>query len=145
LPCPGGLDLGDRLPHHVARRNTASGEGNALGAHVVGIRAALEVVEALEFAEQVVERLLADPQPGGQLGRPRALRARVLKDMQVRQVEVVVAALVQPREHVPLDHLPGHAQERADQRRPERLPGLGFRKCRRENARWQRAHTKRSA
>jgi hypothetical protein len=70
---PGGLDFADRLADHAHHRLAASGEGDALGAQVVGIRSPLEVVEALERAEQIVEGLLADPQPSGQLGRPRAL------------------------------------------------------------------------
>jgi hypothetical protein len=39
----------------------------------------------------------------------------------VRVVEVVEAALVQALEHALLYGLPGHAQERSDKRRPERL------------------------
>ena len=96
-------------------------EGDALGAQVVGIWPALEVAKALEFAEQVVERLLADPQSGSQLRGPRILRSRVLEDVEVCRIEVVEAALVEPLEHVPLNRLPGQAQERADQRRPERV------------------------
>ena len=88
-------------------RECRGGEGDALGAQVVGIRSALEVAEPLELAEQVVEGLLADPEPGGQLGGPRALRPGVPEDVQVRRVEVVEAALVQPLEHVPLDRFPG--------------------------------------
>ena len=90
------------------------------GAQVVGVGSALEVVEALELAEQVVERLFADPQSGRQFGRPCALRAGVLKDGQMRGVEVVEAVLVQAFEHVPLDRFPRDAQQGADQRRPER-------------------------
>ena len=116
---PGGLDFADRLADHADRGVAAWGEGDAFGAQVVGIWPAFEVAEALELAEQVVEGLFADPQPGGQLGGPRALRSGVLEDVQVGRVEVVEAALVQPLEHVPLHRLPGHAQERADQRRPE--------------------------
>src|SRR5829696_9903318 len=119
--CPAALDLGDGVAERVDRADATWGQGDALGALVVGIGPALEVVEALELAEQVVEGLFADPQPGGQLGRPRALRAGVLKDVQMRRVEVVEAVLVQAFEHVALDRLPGHAQERADQRRAERL------------------------
>ena len=84
---------------------------------------ALEVAEPFELAEQIVERLFADSQPSGQLGRPRPLRSRVPEDLEVRRVEVVEAALVQPLEHSALHGFPRHPQERADQRRPE---GLGF-------------------
>jgi hypothetical protein len=52
------------------------------------------------------------------------LRPGVVEDARVGGVEVVEAALVQPLEHVPLHRLPGHAEERADQRRPERLTRL---------------------
>ena len=118
---PGGLDFADRLADDADRGSTAPGEGDTLGAQIVGIRASLEVAEPLELAEQVAEGLLADPQPGGQIGRPRTLRSGVLEDDQVCGVEVGEAALVQPLEHVPLHRLPGHAQEGANQRRPERL------------------------
>ena len=118
---PTGLHLGDGLADHGDRGDAAWREGDALGAEVVGIRTALEVAEAFELAEQVVEGLLADPQPGGQFRGPRPLRAGVLEDVQMRRVEVVEAALVQPLEHAPLHRLPGQAQERADQRRPERV------------------------
>jgi hypothetical protein len=88
---------------------------------VVRIGSALEIVEALELAEQVVESLLADPLPGGQLGRLRSLRPGILEDVQVRRVEVVEATLVEELEHPSLHGLPGQAQERADQRRTERI------------------------
>src|SRR5215211_3279063 len=119
--CPGALDLGDGVAERVDRAGAAWGQGDAFGALVVGIGSALEVVEALELAEQVVEGLFADPKPGGQLGGPRALWSRVLEDVEIGGIEVVEAALVQPLEHVPLHRLPGDAQERADQWRPERL------------------------
>ena len=48
------------------------------------------------------------------------LRSGVLGDEQMRRVQVVEAALVQPLQHAPPDHLEGHAQERPDQRRPGR-------------------------
>ena len=117
---PGRLHLGDGVADHLDRGAAARGEGDAFGAEVVGVGLALEVVAALELTQKVVERLLADPQAGGQLGGPRALRPRVLEDGQVGGVEVVEAALVQALEHVPLYRFPGDAQERADQRRPER-------------------------
>src|SRR5215207_2835960 len=63
--CPGALDLGDGVAERVDRAGAAWGQGDAFGALVVGIGSALEVVEALELAEQVVEGLFADPQPGG--------------------------------------------------------------------------------
>ena len=47
--------------------------------------------------------------------------AWVLEDVEVCGVEVVEAVLVEPLEHASLDCLPGQTQERADQRRPERL------------------------
>src|SRR5262249_26858637 len=59
LLCPGGLHFADRFADDLDRGGAAWGEGDALGAEVVGIRSALEVVEALELAEQVVERLFA--------------------------------------------------------------------------------------
>ncbi len=102
-----------RLPRRV--------DDDALAALVVGIGSPFEVAKLFELAEKVAEGLFADPQPGGQFGRPRTLRSGVLEDVQVCRVEVAEAALVQPLKHVPLHRLPGHAQERTDQRRPERL------------------------
>ena len=53
--------------------------------------------------------------------RLRALWSGVLEDVQVGRVEVVVAGFVPPPERVPLHRLEGHAEEGADQRRPEGL------------------------
>jgi len=128
LLCPCGFDVADRVADHADCGGAAWGECDAFGAEVVGIRLALDVAEALELAEQLVESLFADPQPGGQFGRPCTLWSGVLEDVQVRRVEVVEAALVQPLEHVALHRLPGHAQERADQRRSERLRRCRFHK-----------------
>ena len=122
---PARLHLADRLAHHAAHRGAAWRQREALRAQVVGIDPALEVAAALELAEQIVQRLLAHPQPGRELRGPRALGARVLEDGQVRGVEVVEAALVQPLEHAPLHGLPGHAEQRADQRRAEGFRRVG--------------------
>jgi hypothetical protein len=84
-----------------------------------GVRTALEVVEPLELAEHVVERLLAHAEPSGELTRPGALGAGVLEQVEVRGVQIVEAVRVQPLQHVALHRLPRHAQECADQRRPE--------------------------
>jgi hypothetical protein len=92
LLCPGGLHFADRLADHADRGGSSSREDDAFGAQVIGIRSALEGLEALELAEEVVEGLFADPQPRGQFGRPGALRSGVLEDVQVRRVEVVEAA-----------------------------------------------------
>jgi hypothetical protein len=43
----------------------------------------------------------------------------MVEDGQVRRLEVVEAALVQPFEHVSLNCLPCHAKKRSDQRRAE--------------------------
>jgi hypothetical protein len=45
----------------------------------------------------------------------------VLKDGEMRSVEVVEAPLVQTLAHVPLHRLPRKAKERADERRAERF------------------------
>jgi len=125
---PFGLEFADRLSDHVNRGLAAFGEDNALGAQVVGVGLPLEVVEAFELSEQVVEGLLAHPEPNGQLGGPCALRSGILEDVEVGSVEVCEALLMQPIQHASLHRLPGHAQERADQRRPERLARGRFRK-----------------
>jgi hypothetical protein len=83
----------------------------------MGIRLSLEVVEALKLPEQVVQGLLAGTQSRGELRWPHPLGSWVLEDVQVRRLDIGEAVLVQPLEHVPLHGLPGHAQERADQRR----------------------------
>jgi len=75
------------------------------------MRLALEVPQPLELAEEVVERLLADPERGGDVGRPGALRSWVTQDDEICGVEVVEAALVQSLEHVPLDGLPRDAKD----------------------------------
>jgi len=73
----------------------AFGEDDALGAQVVGILVPFEVAEALELTEQIVESLLADAQPSGQVGRSQALRPGVLQDVQMCRFEVGEAAFVQ--------------------------------------------------
>lgn len=129
LLCPGGLEFVDRLADGERRGGAALGEGDAFGAEVVRVRSAFEVLEALELAEEVVEGLFANPESRGELGGPGTLRPGVLEDVQVRRVEVVEAAFVEPPEHVSLHGLPGDAQERSDEWRPERLlAGGGFRK-----------------
>jgi hypothetical protein len=87
---------------------------------------AFEIAETLELAQQVVDRLSADPQPRRQLGRSHPVGPRVLEDVQVRRVEVGEAPLAQPVEHSPLHGFPGHSQQRADQRRSDRVPGGSF-------------------
>ncbi len=91
------------------RGDAALSEDDPFGAEVVRVRFALEVSEAFELAEEVVERLLADSDLGGDVGRTRALRSRVSEHGEVGAVEVVEAALMQPLEHVLLDRLPGNA------------------------------------
>ena len=103
--------------------HTALGDVDPAGALIVGMRLPLEVAEALERPQQVVQGLLRHPQPDGELRRPRPLRPRVLKDRQVGGIEVVEAVLVQPREHPVLHLLERDAQERADQRWAGREPG----------------------
>ncbi len=63
---------------HANRGGAAWGEDDAFGAQVAGVWSALEVVEALELAEEVVEGLFADPQPGRPGQRACTLRSRVL-------------------------------------------------------------------
>jgi hypothetical protein len=69
-PC--SFHLGDGVADHANRGDTAPSEDNAFGTEVVGVWFEFEVTESLEFAEQVVERLLADPD----LGCDVDLRAR---------------------------------------------------------------------
>ena len=62
---PRGLEIGNGLADHADRGAAARGEGDALGAEVIRIRSPLEVAEAFELAQQVVEGLLADAPPSG--------------------------------------------------------------------------------
>ena len=76
--CPTSLGL-SRCTNGFFSRITPTAEtslrqDDALGARDVGVRSALELAEPFQLAEQVVQRRLADPQPGGQLKRPRGLR-----------------------------------------------------------------------
>jgi len=61
LPSPGGFDLADGLSDHAHHGYAAWSERDALGAKVVGIHSTLEIAEAFELAEEVVQGLLADP------------------------------------------------------------------------------------
>ena len=81
----------------------------------------LEIAEPFQLAKQVVQRLLADQQPCGQVRRPPPLWSWVLEHGQVRGVEVRKAVLVQAIEHVLLHPFPWHTQEGADERRPKRF------------------------
>ena len=72
---PFTLDLGDGVTNHVDRVLAAAREGDAPRTQVVGVWQALEVAEPFELSEKVVERLLADPEPRAQLGRPRTVWA----------------------------------------------------------------------
>ena len=78
------------------------------------MRFALEVTEALEFPEEVVERLLADPHLGRDVRWPCTLWSWVSEYGEVGAVEVVEAALAQALKHVLLDRFPRDAQEGAD-------------------------------
>ena len=118
LVCPVGFEFGDGVADGSDDGFAAWGEGDAFGALVMGVGLAVEVVEAFEVSEEVVEGLLGDPQLGGELGWAGALRSGVLEDGEVGGVEVGEAVLVQSFEHVALHGLPGEAQERADQRWP---------------------------
>ena len=115
------FDLADRVSHGLTRQYAARCEGDALGARVLWVCVAFEVAGSFEVAEQVVECLLADAQPGGELGGSGALGSGVEEDVEVGCVEVVESVLVEPFEHPPSYGFPRRAQERADQRWPERL------------------------
>src|SRR5215472_4857993 len=60
---PTALDLGDGLTDDADGGGAARREGDALGAEVVGVRSPLEVAETLELAQEMVQGLLADPEP----------------------------------------------------------------------------------
>ncbi len=72
--------------------------------------------EALELAEQIVERLLAQTALRGQLRRAQLVGSRPLQDAEVRSAEVGEAALVQACEQSLVRALPRHPEQRADQR-----------------------------
>jgi hypothetical protein len=79
---PEGFGLGDRFANHLDRCLAARGERDAFRAEVFGVGSAFEVVDALEFAEEVVQCLLGDPQAGGELGRSFPSWPWVLEDEQ---------------------------------------------------------------
>ena len=114
---PLGLDLGDRLADHSCDSVTTLRHRDAPRPQVVRVGETLDVPEALELAEQVVERLLAHPQPRGQVGGPEPLRAGVLEHDQVWRREIVEAALVEAFQHPLADGLERHPEEGTDQRR----------------------------
>ena len=93
----------------------------SVGPPLIGalLRVPLEVAEAFELTEQVVDGLLAHPESRRELRRARSLRPWVEEDVDVCGVEVLEPPLVQPLEHPSADGLPRKAQERADQRRAE--------------------------
>src|SRR3954470_10744439 len=99
---PIGFDFPHRPSDHLDRGVAAFGEDNPFRSQVIGMGLSLEVMQPFKLSEQVVEGLLADPEPGGQLGGPCALRSWILEDVEVGGVEVVKALLVQPLEHAPL-------------------------------------------
>lgn len=118
---PVSFDLAYGIPDRVGSLFAAGREGDAFRAAVVRVGSALQVAASLELAEEVVDRLLAHPSPGGEFGGSCPLRPGIEDDVQMGRVEVVEAMLVQTGEH-PSQHLfPWHPQERADQGRPERL------------------------
>ena len=110
------ISLYPMLPRVLA----ATSEDDASRAQVLRVASTLEVAEAFELPEQVVDGLLADTETRGELGGPRTLWARILEDRQVRRVEIPVSMLVQPLEHAPTHGLPGNAEQRSDQRRAGR-------------------------
>jgi hypothetical protein len=61
LLCPRRFEIVDCFADGVDGGGAAWGEKDALGTLIVGVGLSFEVVEALEFAEQVVEGLFADP------------------------------------------------------------------------------------
>jgi hypothetical protein len=116
---PSGFHLGDRVADHADRGDAPLSEDDAFGTEVVRVWFALEVTEVLEFAEEVVERLSADPQVRRDVGWPCTLRSWVSEYCEVGAIEVVEAAFEQALKHVLLDRLPRDSQEGADQGRPE--------------------------
>ncbi len=85
---------------------------------------ALEIAEPLELSEQVVERLLADPELRGEGRGPHPVGAGILEDGQVRALEVVEAMLVRTVALVPPHDLERPPQQRTDEGRPHRRLGL---------------------
>src|SRR4051812_41543233 len=114
------LDLADGVPDGEGGLFAPCGEGDSFRSSVVGIRSALEVSEAFELAEEVVDRLLAHASPGGKLGGSCPLWPGVEQEVQVGRVQVVESVLVQTGEHPTLHLLPWHTQKGADERRPKR-------------------------
>jgi hypothetical protein len=105
---PGRLDLIDCCSDDANCGSAAFRDGDPLAALVVWVGPSLEVAELFELAQEVVEGLLADLQPGCELRGPGVVGARPLEDDQVSGVEVSEAALVETLEHLPVDHVHRH-------------------------------------
>lgn len=125
---PVSLDSADGVSDGVGGPFAARGEGDPFRPSVIGVRSALQVAEAFELAEEVVDRLLAHASPGGELGGSRPLGPWVQQEVQVRPVQVVEPLLVQMGEHPSQHLLPRHPQEDTDQRRPEGSSAAGLSK-----------------
>ena len=121
LPCPQRLELGHGVTYHVGDGDAAPRQHDPPGTEILRVGPALEIAAPFQLAQLVVERLLAHTQLRRQVGRALALRAGVAQHRQVGLVDVVEAVLVQPLDHPPPHRVDGHAQERPDQRRAQRL------------------------
>ena len=82
---------------------------------------AREVAETFQLPEQVVQRLLADAQLGGQVQGRSPCGPGIAEHDEVGRLDVVEAMLVQPVEHARTYRLERDAQQRTDQRRPQGL------------------------
>src|SRR5213079_1324067 len=98
LLLPFCLHFPDDVAHSERCSLSALGQGDALEPLVAGIVAALQVAEALELSQQVVESLLAHAALRGQLRRAKVVGSRPLQDAQVRRAQVGEAALAQSRQ-----------------------------------------------
>lgn len=87
------LDLGDPVAGVVECLPAAPGREDQLGPPVVRVRAAFQVTELLQLADQLGGRGQAQLRPAGQVGQPDAVDADVAEDVQVRRPYVGVAVL----------------------------------------------------
>src|SRR4051794_19999421 len=64
---PGVLDFGDRLADRGCGFGSAGGQDDPFRALVIRVGPALEIAEALELAEEMVERLFAHAESDGEV------------------------------------------------------------------------------
>lgn len=116
---PFTLDLCDDFTQGVAECFAAGRELDPFALVGSGERLALQVAEHLELSEKMVDGLAARPRARRELGGPKAVRPGPLEDREVSLVQIGEPALPESLQLPVAQLLPGDAQQRSHQRRPE--------------------------